>query len=100
MTLDQEIEHCEKVVSKKWVSGCIECVSEHEQLAEWLKELKAYKERHEGEWIYDELLNNWKCSECGETPKTIGYVGNTDFMKEHFKFCNHCGAKMQKGGAK
>ena len=56
-------------------------------------------ERPQGEWIYDERLNNWKCSECGETPKTIGYVGNTDFMKEHFKFCNHCGANMRKGGA-
>lgn len=51
--------------------------------------------RPQGEWIYDELLNNWKCSECGETPKTIGYAGNTDFMKEHFKFCNHCGADMR-----
>ena len=60
---------------------------------------KEMTERPQGEWIYDERLNNWKCSECGETPKTIGYVGNTDFMKEHFKFCNHCGANMRKGGA-
>ena len=44
MTLDQAIEHCEEVASKKWVNGCIECASEHEQLAEWLKELKRLKE--------------------------------------------------------
>ena len=54
--------------------------------------------RPQGEWIYDNKINNWRCSECGETPKTIGYVGNREFMNEHFKFCNHCGAKM-KGGA-
>lgn len=54
--------------------------------------------RPQGEWIYDGRLCNWKCSECFETPKTIGYVGSRDFMNEHFKYCNHCGAKM-KGGA-
>lgn len=48
----------------------------------------------QGEWIYDEKLCNWKCSKCFETPKTIGYTGNRDFMNEHFKYCNHCGAKM------
>lgn len=53
--------------------------------------------RPQGEWIYDDLFNNWKCSVCGKCPKTVGYVGDHDFMKEHFKFCNHCGAKM-KGG--
>lgn len=46
-----------------------------------------------GHWIFDN--NNWRCSECNETPKTIGYVGTADFMTEHFKFCNHCGAKME-----
>ena len=48
-----------------------------------------------GHWIYKNF--NWWCSECNETPKTMGYVGTADFMTEHFKFCNHCGAKM--GGA-
>ena len=45
-----------------------------------------------GHWIYDNY--NWRCSECNETPKTLGYVGTADFMTEHFKFCNHCGARM------
>ena len=47
-----------------------------------------------GHWIYDKRIENWKCSECGCSPKTIGYVGRAEFMREHFKFCNHCGAKM------
>ncbi len=45
-----------------------------------------------GHWIYENY--NWRCSECNEAPKTLGYVGTADFMTEHFKFCNHCGAKM------
>lgn len=48
-----------------------------------------------GRWIYDKNIDNWKCSECGETPKTMGYCGSADFMAKHFKYCNHCGAKMQ-----
>lgn len=48
-----------------------------------------------GRWIYDKNIDNWKCSECGETPKTMGYCGSADFMTKHFKYCNHCGAKMQ-----
>ena len=50
------------------------------------------QESKTGHWIYDNY--NWRCSECNETPKTLGYVGTADFMTEHFKFCNHCGAKM------
>lgn len=45
-----------------------------------------------GYWIYENY--NWRCSECNEAPKTLGYVGTADFMAEHFKFCNHCGARM------
>jgi hypothetical protein len=47
-----------------------------------------------GRWIYDKNIDNWKCSECGETPKTMGYCGAAAFMAKHFKYCNHCGTKM------
>jgi hypothetical protein len=48
-----------------------------------------------GRWFYDKSIENWRCSECKETPKTMGYCGSANFMVEHFKFCNHCGAKME-----
>lgn len=48
-----------------------------------------------GHWIYDDIANNWRCDKCSETPKTMGYVGSDKFMAEHFKFCNHCGARME-----
>ena len=50
---------------------------------------------NKGEWIYDKSINNWRCSKCGQTPPPTGYVGDTDFMAAHFKFCNHCGMAMK-----
>ena len=54
MTLDEAIQHCLEVAEQKEqeakeahvLSGmdCLECASEHRQLAEWLRELKRYKE--------------------------------------------------------
>lgn len=43
MTLDEAIIHCEDVANDR--AGCSEdCAEEHRQLAEWLKELKAYRQ--------------------------------------------------------
>jgi hypothetical protein len=75
MTLEEAILHAEEVAEenektilyytiqgdKEWLDecekDCIECANEHRQLAEWLRELKAYKE-----------LNTYnrsnKCSKC------------------------------------
>lgn len=61
MAIDDMIIHCEEVAEEqekkaKVLSGdfyqsrrnaCIECASEHRQLAEWLKKLLAYEEARE-----------------------------------------------------
>lgn len=70
---------------------------DREQYQKGYEDAKRDYSRPTGEWIYDDIINNWKCSECGETPKTIGYVGTAKFMYDEFKFCNHCGASMIKG---
>ena len=59
MTLDEAIKHCEEKAKEQKEKAtaiarakepfykyaeCAECAKDHEQLAEWLKELKAYKE--------------------------------------------------------
>ena len=46
MTIDEAIAHAREVASRKFDDRvhCIRCAEEHEQLAEWLIELKAYKE--------------------------------------------------------
>ena len=91
MTLDEAIKHCEEVAEEAKMTPCIKgglvekCGQEHEQLAEWLKELKAYKEKPQGEWIFVSR-NCWKCPYCQE------------LTNEGKNFCPNCGAKM-KGGA-
>ena len=60
MTLDEAIEHCEEVAKENrelfekigtspYYDGdnCLECAKAHEQLAEWLKELKRQREAWE-----------------------------------------------------
>ena len=70
ITIDEAIKHCEEVaeklekqvkpyqceainkklyeVNKKEWDECLECASEHRQLAEWLRELRAYREARVG----------------------------------------------------
>ena len=47
MTLEEAIKHCEEKSCKK-----DQCAFEHKQLAEWLMELKAYRQK------YGRLNNN------------------------------------------
>lgn len=65
LSLDEAIKHCNEVAERLESKNgyaytdvtCVECTKEHRQLAEWLKELKAYKELD----TYDRAN---KCSEC------------------------------------
>jgi len=65
MTLTDAIKHCEDVANDR--CGCAEdCVSEHRQLADWLKELQRYQwipveERlpHDGEKILACYDDGW-----------------------------------------
>jgi hypothetical protein len=43
MTLDEAIIHCEEMAK----TTCAKCGKEHQQLANWLKELKQYREQKE-----------------------------------------------------
>ncbi len=58
MTIDEAIVHAREVAEKNYkqgflchanpnvdkLDGCIKCAKEHEQLAEWLEELKVYQQ--------------------------------------------------------
>ena len=46
LSIDEAIAHAREVASRKFDDKvhCIRCAEEHEQLAEWLEELKAYRE--------------------------------------------------------
>ena len=58
MTIDEAIQHCKEQVQEQAKKGCLSCAEEHQQLAEWLKELKAYKETWSklGMWLADTRL--------------------------------------------
>ena len=45
LSIDEAIAHAREVASRKFDDRvhCISCAEEHEQLAEWLEELKAYR---------------------------------------------------------
>lgn len=82
LDLESAIKHCEEVATeneksiayytiqgdKEWLDecekDCIECAKEHRQLAEWLRELQAYRKAEKE--IEQELVNwndidNGKC---------------------------------------
>ena len=45
LSIDEAIAHAREVASRKFDDRvhCIKCAEEHEQLAEWLEELKSYR---------------------------------------------------------
>lgn len=55
MTLDEAIVHYAEKANAKEI--CLECAEEYGQLAEWLKELKAYRELFESPKEAEEVLN-------------------------------------------
>ena len=104
MTIDQAIKQCEDEASEfefylkkasddQTADSCKQCAAEHRQLAEWLRELKALKEKRYGEWkdqMYDETLEYFTatCSCCG-------YISSDPFVIEGSHLtCERCGAKM------
>ena len=89
MTLDEAIQHCKDEAhvlfqhSAKHRTGtedsCYECAKEHEQLAEWLTELKQRREQQKHGYLgkYDD------CSVCG------AWVNG-----RYENYCANCGAKL------
>lgn len=88
MTLDEAIKHCEEVAKQNrelfeliGISSydednynCLECAKAHEQLAEWLKELKQLKEQTDTlDKIRAEILDI-DCGQYCENPLTASEV--------------------------
>ena len=47
MTLDEAIKHAREIANEQKCQSCKKCAEEHEQLADWLEELKEYKDLEE-----------------------------------------------------
>lgn len=74
MTLDEAIKHARDKANEQKCHSCKKCAEEHEQLASWLGELKAYREvkiihckdcKHWGTGVAGET-ENVKCCEYGK----------------------------------
>jgi hypothetical protein len=81
MTLDEAIKHCLEVAEQnetqaqkigrqlvgsaidKYATDCRECAADHRQLAEWLTELKEWKE-NPFRRIKAECKENYYCNNC------------------------------------
>ena len=90
MILDEAIKHCEEVAEENeknakcinniYKKSCLECAAEHRQLAEWLRELKTYREI---------LANADKIIESEYGCVIVeGYVDVIDQMNEVYKEVN------------
>ena len=76
MTLDEAIQHCIEVAEDeerntgwfydkenvRYKKKCSKCAEEHRQLAEWLRELKQYKEQDKPQGEY-EVFAKWVATE-------------------------------------
>lgn len=95
MTLDEAIKHCEEKAREirqandempsdcKLSKGLMECACEHEQLAEWLKELKNYRLRF-GENNCSKCKHHnqsafaYPCVECAYSHDVLFEEGDTE----------------------
>ena len=86
---------CEDAISRADAVKVASGYCHPSNIAEELAKLPpVYPKPKTGHWFYDKSIENWRCSECNEVPKTMGYCGSANFMAKHFKFCNHCGVRM------
>lgn len=113
LTLEEAIVHAKEVVEKNYrgadfesidyidddiKTNCIKCAEEHMQLAEWLEELKSYKEAEEqgllvrlpcpvGTTVWDicgmDIRENVVCGiECGKNGKQFLWANHDEWLGE------------------
>ena len=88
MTIDEAIAHAREVASRNFDDRvhCIKCAEEHEQLAEWLEELKQYRAigtleecraaMEKQTAISREIIEgNYVCPKCHNLMPYPGYCG-------------------------
>ena len=113
LTLEEAIVHAKEVAEKNYrgadfesidyidddiKTNCIKCAEEHMQLAEWLEELKSYKEEEEqvllvrlpcpvGTTVWDicgmDIRENVVCGiECGKNGKQFLWANHDEWLGE------------------
>ena len=90
MTIDEAIAHAREVASRKFDDRvhCIKCAEEHEQLAEWLEELKFLRQ-----WKSD-VMDEFCKYDCNSVEEALHYGYNKaidDFVEKLIRYvdCGH-----------
>ena len=115
MTIDEAIVHAREVASRKFDDRvhCIRCAEEHEQLAEWLEELKTYRaigtpeecreavEKQKAKKIVrvklrqSEWGSEYRCPVCeSDLIKTVFFNEDGTEPDEKISWCSGCGQKL------
>ena len=94
MTLDEAIKHCYEVADRK----CDDCGKEHLQLAKWLEELQAFKNKADYVKVKHSRWENISgfdvCNICGTSPAYCEPKPNNP--KGYPPYCHNCGADMRR----
>lgn len=80
MTLDEAIAHAKELSESQ--SVCEDCREEHKQLAEWLEELKQYKEENQPEKTAEEMFYDLGY-DCIKSDLSIRYMANYEMAEDH-----------------
>jgi len=113
MTLDEAIKHCNEVAERlEGKNGyaytdatCEECAKEHRQLAEWLKELKRWKEfaRKNAQCINDYLIQNrideLYSSEIKNDADRLRIVNEALTLRTTNEFCKSFNERYEREGS-
>lgn len=73
MSLEDAILHCKDRAK----ADCSECAEEHQRLAEWLEELKIYKDLEKQEMLLVKVYKLYvvsRCTKCGRAEYRISEV--------------------------
>ena len=108
MTLDEAIAHAREVAEEQrkacdlaWVwdnpDNIKKCAEEHEQLAEWLEELKRYREEPDG-YLWDHASNQGYLKAVDDFVKEYKSCDNRSIQCKKFLNCADCIAEQLKAG--
>ena len=91
LTLDEAILHCQERAK----ADCSECAKEHQQLAEWLEELKILRKKQ----IPMEVSERTLLRDMYGRPYTIRgncpVCGSSGLLASYTDYCNACGQKLK-----
>lgn len=99
MTIDEAIVHAREVASRNFDDRvhCIRCAEEHEQLAEWLEELKAYRASVFSGDMTQKMLKEEYCKAVDDFAESVkNLIADSSVIR--FKDIDEIAEQLKEGG--